>query len=126
MEPSVRFDLDGLWVGGGWGWPTSAQVERYPRAVDDDASGPRLAQLAETLRRSGFDVTGTVLKQVPKAYAADHPRAEPLRHRSMTAVRLVDDEAVLHSSAATDTVLETYDALRALIDWQIEHVAAAA
>lgn len=124
VELNLRFDLDGLWVGGGWGWPTSSQVELYRHAVDDDSSGPELVQIVETLCGLGFDVTGTMLKRVPKAYPADHPRGGLLRYRSMTAVRLVDEEAVLHSSAATRFVLETYDLIAALIDWQTEHIAA--
>lgn len=123
VELSLRFDLDGLWIGGGWGYPTSGQVERYRRAVGDDRTGPELVQIVETLRGLGFDVTGTMLKRVPKGYPADHPRADLLRHRSLTAVRLIDDEADLHTSAATERVLETYDLIRTLIDWQIEHVA---
>ncbi|HEY8790274.1 MAG TPA: DUF2461 family protein [Actinopolymorphaceae bacterium] len=63
-----------------------------------------------------------MLKRVPKGYPADHRRADLLRHRSFAAVRLIDDEAVLHTSAATDRVLETYDLIRTLIDWLTEHV----
>ena len=126
VELSLRFDLDGLWVDGGWSYPTSARVERYRRAVDDDTSGPELVQIVKTLRGLGFDVNGTVLKRVSKAYPTDHPRADLLRHRSFTAVRLIDDESVLHTSAATDRVLETYDLLRTLIDWQTDHLAAGA
>lgn len=124
VELSVRFDLDGLWVGGGWGYPTSGQVERYRHAVDDDVTGSELVQIVENLRRLGFDVTGTMLKRVPKAYPADHPRAELLRYRSMTATQLIDDEGAFHSSAATERVLETYDLLRPMIDWQADHIAA--
>lgn len=124
VELSLRFDLDGLWVGGGWGWPTSSQVERYRQAVDHDSTGPELVQIVETLRGLGFEVTGTMLKRVPKAYPFDHPRAELLRHRSMTAVRLIDEEAILHSSAAVDAVLEAYDLIATMIDWQAEHIAA--
>lgn len=124
VELSMRFDLDGLWVGGGWGYPTSAHVERYRRAVDHDTTGSELVAIAEALPGLGFDVTGTMLQRVPKAYPADHPRAELLRYRSMTATRLFDEEAVLHSSAATDAVLATYDLLRPMLDWQTENIAA--
>jgi hypothetical protein len=126
VEPSVelnmRFDLDGLWVGGGWGWPTSGQVERYRRAVDDD-SGAELVDILDSLRGLGFDVAGTTLQRVPKAYAPDHPRGGLLRHRSLTATRLIDDETVLHSDAALESVLETYGLIRPLINWEIDHLA---
>ena len=122
VQLSLRFDLDGLWIGGGWGYPARGEVERYRRAVDDNTSGPELVQIVETLRGLGFDITGTMLKRVPKGYPADHRRADLLRHRSFAAVRLIDDEAVLHTSAATDRVLETYDLIRTLIDWLTEHV----
>lgn len=123
VELSLRFDLDGLWVGGGWGYPTSAQVERYRQAIDDDDAGPELVRIVRTLRSLGFDVAGIMLKRVPKAYPADHPRGELLRHRSMTAVRLIDDDTVLQTSAATDRVIETYRLLGEMIDWQAEHIA---
>jgi len=123
VELSLRFDLDGLCAGGGWGWPTSAQVERYRRAVNDDTSGPDLVEIVETLRGLGFDVTGTILKRVPKAYSTDHPRGDLLRYRCMTAVRMTDDEEVLHTSAATRFVLETFDLIAALTDWLTEHIA---
>jgi len=123
VELSLRFDLDGLWVGGGWAYPTGAQVERYRRAVDDEISGSQLAHILSSLPGLGFDVTGTMLQRVPKVYTADHPRAELLRYRSMTAVALIDDDTVLHSAAATRTVLETYELLRPMVDWQTEHIA---
>lgn len=128
VEPSIelnlRFDLDGLWLGGGWGWPTSSQVERYRRAVDDETSGAELVEIVESLRGLGFEVSGTTLQRVPRAFPRDHPRGELLRHRSLTAARLIDDESVLHSSAAVESVLETYDLIRPLIGWEIDHIAA--
>jgi hypothetical protein len=125
VELNVRFDLDGLWIGGGWGWATSSQVERYRRAVDDEGSGAELVEIVDTLRGLGFEVTGTTLQRVPRAYARDHPRGDLLRHRSLTATRLIDDEAILHSSAATESVLETYDLIRPLISWEIDHASGA-
>lgn len=123
VELSLRFDLDGLWAGGGWGYPTSGQVDRYRRAVADDSSGPDLVDIVEALRGEGFEIAGTMLKRVPKAYPADHPRGGLLRYRSMTAARMTDDGAVLHTSVATSFVLETYELIATLIDWQIEHIA---
>jgi uncharacterized protein (DUF2461 family) len=123
VELSVRFDLDGLWIGGGWGYATSSQVTRYRHAVDDDTSGAELVEIVDALRDMDFDVGGAMLKRVPRDYPAEHPRGELLRHRSLAARRLIDDETVLHSSAAVGAVLETYALIRRLIDWQAEHIA---
>lgn len=121
VEVSLRFDLDGLHVQGSWWYAAPGQKERYRAAVADDASGPALAAIVETLRGEGYDIAGDVMKRVPRGYPPDHPRAALLRHRSLLAIRPLGCDEWLHTPAAVDYVLAAFEELRPFLSWLADH-----
>jgi uncharacterized protein (DUF2461 family) len=63
----VRFSADGLTAALGYYMMTSAQLERYRRAVIDDEHGTRLAKLAERLQAEGFRSAAGRCSRPPRA-----------------------------------------------------------
>jgi hypothetical protein len=125
VEIGLRFDLDGLHLKGGWHYPSPGQVPRYRAAVAADDSGTGLVGLLATLRTEGYDITGDLMKRMPRGLPADHPRAALLRHRSLLAARPPAGEGVTLTPAAVDHVLTTARTLAPLLTWLGHHVAAA-
>jgi hypothetical protein len=61
-----------------------ATLAKYRAAVDDPVRGATLAAIVEGLD-AAYQVGGSFYKRVPAPYAADHPRAELLRHNGLHA-----------------------------------------
>ncbi|GAB3591424.1 DUF2461 domain-containing protein [Angustibacter peucedani] len=118
----LQLDSDGLLVGGGFRAHSADQVARYRAAVDDDASGERLAAVVATLRRQDFEVEGEQLKTRPRGVAADHPRLELMRNRSLMVLRRCGTPAWLATPQALDVVRDAWRDVRPLRDWVAEHV----
>ncbi|MEU1296547.1 DUF2461 family protein [Streptomyces sp. NPDC005840] len=124
VEIGLRFDLDGLHLRAGWHYPDPGQIPRYRAAVAALTSGADLADLVGRLAATGYEITGDLMKRVPRGTPADHPRAELLRHRSLLAARpLVTDDAAL-TPAATDRLIAAARELGPFLSWLAHHVAA--
>ncbi|MBZ6093475.1 DUF2461 domain-containing protein [Streptomyces olivaceus] len=126
VEIGLRFDLDGLHLKAGWHYPDPVQVPRYRAAVAAESSGARLADLVGTLQTRGYEVTGDLMKRMPRGLPADHPRACLLRHRSLLAARPLAGDDVALTLATVDRVLEAAHELTPLLSWLGRHVAATA
>ncbi|MEV5604705.1 DUF2461 family protein [Streptomyces sp. NPDC052299] len=122
VEINLRFSLDGLWVQGAWWYPDPGQVEAFRAAVMSEGSGGELPAIVEGLRHKGFDVSGDMMKRVPRGCPADHPRAELLRHRSLIAARSLGCEEWVHTPEAVERVLSAAADLDALLMWLARHV----
>ncbi len=120
VELGVSFDLDGLAVQCSWWYAPGEQVERYRHSVAGDA-GAELAELVADLVEKGYEVGGDLLKRVPRGFPPGHPRADLLRHRSLTAARPVGGEAWLHTPEVVDRLLAEFAALRPLTSWFAEN-----
>ena len=58
-------------------------VDRWRELIDDDSTGPALAQAIARLGKGrALELAGAELKRVPAPYAADHPRGDLLRHKA--------------------------------------------
>jgi hypothetical protein len=118
VEIGFRFSLDGLRIGAGWRYGGPEQIARFRAAAAGD-SGRALADLVSSLAASGHRIRGDVMKRVPRGYPADHPRADLLRHRSLTAARDLDSEALPDA----EPVYRACERLRPLLGWLTEHLA---
>lgn len=118
----VQVAADGLTASGGFHNHAADQVERYRGAADDEVSGQELAAIVADLRKGGLYVTGDQLKTRPRGVAADHPRLELLRYRSLTASRSWPAGPLLHDRQALSLVSQTWQRLIPLCDWLCEHV----
>ena len=125
IELSVTFDLDGLQVHAtGWCFGPVDVREAFRAAVADDTSGPALVTIVEALRTRGYDLSGDVMKRVPRGCPADHPRADLLRHRTLVAGRPLGCDGWLHTPEAVDRVLAAFEELRPMTSWLDDHLPA--
>lgn len=124
--PSAAFytqlGADGLLIAGGaYRWSTD-QLARYRMAVDDEHRGGQLQDLLATA--AGMARGGDTLRSRPRGMAADHPRIDLLRHRSLYLWRSWPPDEVLHERACLARIQEGWRATRPLAEWLSRHVGA--
>ncbi|HEY2553563.1 MAG TPA: DUF2461 family protein [Streptosporangiaceae bacterium] len=119
---SFRFNLDALRIAASWWYASSQQIAQYRAAAAADESGPELENLVLSLRADGHQIRGDVMKRLPRGYPADHPRADLLRHRSLSAVRELDADGVRD----VEPVYRACERLRPLLGWLTAHTAVTA
>jgi uncharacterized protein (TIGR02453 family) len=120
----VSVGADGLFVGLGSYHMSSDQIERYRRSVDDDVAGAGLERAVASLRADGYHVDGDRLRTRPRGYAADHPRLELLRHRSIYGWTRWEPAEWMHTPECSDRILEAWRGLTPLGQWLRTHVGA--
>ncbi|MHA7290046.1 DUF2461 domain-containing protein [Arthrobacter sp. MDT3-24] len=119
----VQVSADGLLVGGGCHTSTPAQLARFRNSVDASGTGESLRHIVETVAAAGFAVEGEKLKTVPLGFDKDHPRAELLKHKSLSAGIELGQPEWLDSPAAVQEIEALWDKLRPLVDWVGRHAA---
>jgi uncharacterized protein (TIGR02453 family) len=118
----LRIGSDGLVTGGGYLHGRPDQVARYRAALDADVSGEALVGIVGTLRRKGFQIGGETVATRPKGVAADHPRLELLRHKSLIAWRDRGTPSWLSTGSVVRYVRDDWRAIRPMVQWIGEHV----
>jgi uncharacterized protein (TIGR02453 family) len=122
-EGYISFSAAGLGAGTGMYHMAPDQLDRYRRAVDDEATGGDVAALVAKLRKAGFDVIAHgVLKTAPKGYARDHPRIDLLRSKGLTVWREWEPGPWLATKKAKDKVVSVFRGAVPLNQWLAEHV----
>lgn len=119
----LQISADGLLVGGGCHSHTPAQLVRYRNSADASGTGEALRQIVEGVTAAGFAVEGERLKSVPRGYPRDHPRAELLKHKSLSASVSLGRPDWLAASGAAQEISELWEDLRPLVDWVSRHAA---
>ncbi len=117
IEIGFCFNLDGLRIQAAWWYAGGEQIARFRAATAAEESGRRLADLVSSLAKDGHEIFGDVMKRIPRGYAADHPRGDLLRHRSLIAARQLEPDAV-HD---VEPVYRACERLRPLLGWLAEH-----
>ena len=118
----LHISAAGLFVAGGY-WDTSSpQVARLREAVADDRTGPLLEKALAAVAKAGFEVGGDRLSRVPTGYDKEHPRAELLKHKSLTGHAELGSPAWLSTKKAVAEVTKRFRALSPLVDWLDDHV----
>lgn len=112
----------GLMVAGGYWDTSSAQVERLRRAVSDDVAGAELDRSISAARKAGLTLDGHQLTRVPSGYPKEHPRADLLRYKSLTAHREFGSPAWLTTKRAQAEVAKAWRSMTLLIGWLDTHV----
>ncbi|MET1065550.1 MAG: DUF2461 domain-containing protein [Arthrobacter sp.] len=113
----LQVSADGLLVGGGCHTHTPEQLARFRSAVDAPSSGELLQQIVGQLEALGFTVEGETLKTVPRGFNKAHPRAELLKHKSLTAGVNVGKPGWLSTPDAAAEVRRRWEQLRPLVEW---------
>ncbi|MDQ0689998.1 DUF2461 domain-containing protein [Arthrobacter sp. W4I7] len=119
----LQISAEGLLVGGGYHSHTPAQLARYRNSVDASGTGESLRHIVEAVGAAGFMVEGEKLKTVPRGYPQDHPRAELLKHKSLSAATDLGQPAWLATPSAAKEIAALWDELRPLVDWVGRHAA---
>ncbi|MFJ2401391.1 DUF2461 family protein [Streptomyces xanthochromogenes] len=122
IEMGLRFDLDGLRIQGAWWYPFPEQIKVFRQAVAAEGSGPQLVAIVDELRARDYEVTGDLMKRIPRGYPPGHPRAELLQHRSLVAARPLGCDAWLHTPQTLDVVLDAIGELGDMMSWLVRHV----
>lgn len=115
----IQLSAAGVRVGAGCYRMEPAQLSAFRAAVANDIYGAELERILAGL--DGFEVGGESLKTTPKGYDKDHPRIELLRHKSLTAGRLLGFEPVIHTEELLDVVRDDWRTLRSLVEWLNTH-----
>jgi len=119
----VHLSAAGLAAGSGMYEMAPDQLERYRRAVADDATGEGLRGAIASVEEHGITVSGHgSLKSAPRGYPKDHPRADLLRHKGLTTWQDWPAAAWMGTAAAKDRVAGFFRASRPLSDWLDTHV----
>jgi uncharacterized protein (DUF2461 family) len=114
----VQLSADGLGVGAGMYHLAADQLDRYRRAVADDATGADLAVVVDGLRAGGHEIGAHErLKTAPRGYPRDHPRVDLLRHKGLIVWRAWEPAAWLGTRRAKDRVVGVLRAARPLQSW---------
>ena len=117
--PGAALDFyEGLAAGSGLHQMTPEQLRRYRHAVADDRTGADLTAIIAAIERAGIEVRGrNSLKNVPRGFPDDHPRADLLRHKGLIAWREWKPAAWLSTAAAKDRVVEFFRTSLPLRHW---------
>jgi uncharacterized protein (TIGR02453 family) len=113
----VEISARGVRTGGGFYDASGTDLSRIRESIDHEATGSELQRILRKIEKAGFEVGGERLKTTPRGYAADHPRIELLRHKSITLGRHYGFDEVIHSPALVDAVRKDWRTLRPFVDW---------
>ena len=117
----VQISAAGLFVGGGRWQLSPQQVVELRRAVDDERHGPALVKALAAVERAGFEVGGDQLVRVPAGYPKDHPRADLLRYKTLTARLEFGAPEWLDTPDAAAQIAASWRRLEPLIAWLRSH-----
>ncbi len=118
----VHISAAGLFVAAGYWDCAPDQIERMRRAVDDDVAGAELERAVAAVTKAGFELGGQQLTRVPSGFAKDHPRAELLRYKTLTAHRELGSPAWLSTKRAKTEIAKAWRSMGPLTDWLHTHV----
>ncbi|GAB2467948.1 DUF2461 domain-containing protein [Jatrophihabitans fulvus] len=123
-ETSVYLQVSaaGLFLAAGYWQSSSAQVQRLRRAIADDVVGPQLVKAVTNAVRKGWTLGGETLTRVPSGYDKEHPRAELLRHKTLTVSRDERFPEWLHTPAARSEIAKLWRQTVPVVTWLDTHV----
>ena len=118
----LHIDASGLMVESGYYETSSAQVDRLRRAIADDVAGPALERALATVRKNGFEIHGSQIIRVPSGYPKDHPRADLLRYKTLTAGKKFGCPEWLATPRAKQEIVKAWRKIGPLTNWLDTHV----
>ncbi len=119
----VQFSGRGLMAGCGLYHMASDQLDRFRRAVDDDARGSELVAIVQTAEKAGYTIGAMEeLKTAPRGYPKDHPRISLIRRKGLIASRSWPVVGWLHTRKAGDRVVDCWRSNHAVTGWLDTHV----
>jgi uncharacterized protein (TIGR02453 family) len=106
------------WVGAGTYYFEDDRLATWRRLVAADRTGKEIAGIVARLRRRGYDVGGhDDYKKVPKPYPADHPRAEFLKMKGLTAAFPPMPKGMLHRAELASWIVDHATRVAPMVKW---------
>ncbi|HYO41252.1 MAG TPA: DUF2461 domain-containing protein [Nocardioidaceae bacterium] len=113
----VEVGAPGVRVGVGFYEASAPRLAALRAAIAEDRRGRQLQRIVAKLSRQGFEVGGDTVRTSPRGYAADHPRIDLLRHRSMTLTRSYGFAPMIHEPELLAAVRSDWRAARPFVEW---------
>lgn len=117
----VQVSAAGLLMGGGWWRSSPAQIARYRQAVAGP-DGAELDKLLKALTKAGYEVSGDMLKTVPRGFDSEHPRAQLLKHKSVTVIASHEPAEWMETAELLKRVRAQWRKCQPAIEWLAQHV----
>lgn len=92
-------------------------LDAYRAAAADGGKGPKLEAILKKTAAAGYRIEGDQLKRVPAPYAADHPRGELIRRKSLNAWLDIHDPTTVGGEALFPQVMDVFRDLSPLVGW---------
>jgi uncharacterized protein (TIGR02453 family) len=119
----MHVGIDEEWVGCGTYFFDDKQLAKWRKLVAADKTGKEIAGIVSKLRKAGYSVGGHEdYKKVPKPYAEDHPRAEFLKIRGLTAGFPDMPRGMLHDAKLLDWLTKHAKATAPMVVWLRKHL----
>jgi uncharacterized protein (TIGR02453 family) len=118
----LEFSARGLVAATGYWMMANDQLDRYRKAVDDEASGTALERALAEVRAKKLRIEGEALKTAPRGYPRDHPRVELLRRKGVAALRSFEPAGWLHTPAAARRITDVWRDGAPVNEWLARHV----
>ena len=119
----MHVGTDEDFVGMGTYFFEDAQLSRWRKLVAADKTGKEIAGIVAKLRKRGYNVGGhDDYKKVPKGFAPDHPRAEFLKMRGLTAGPPAIPKGLLHKPGFADWLVEAGKTAAPMVSWLVHKV----
>ncbi len=106
----------GASLGGGIWMPPRPTLVRIRATIDDDHAPVARLLRTPSMRRFGGLAEESMLARMPRGYAADHPAAALLRHRSFTVGRALSERELL-GVRLPDLLAREYARILPLVRW---------
>ena len=119
----MHLGIDEEFVGMGTYYFEDAQLPRWRKLVAADNTGKEIAGIVTKLRKRGYRVGGHEdYKKVPKGFAPDHPRAEFLKMRGLTAGPPAIPKGLLHKRGLADWLVDAAKTAAPMVSWLVRNV----
>jgi len=119
----AQFSGSGMMAGCGLYHMASDQLDRFRRAVHDDARGAELAAIVREAEKARYTMEAMEqLKTAPRGYPKDHPRIVLLRRKGLIATKSWPVAGWLHTAKAKDRVVDCWRGGGLLTGWLDTHV----
>jgi uncharacterized protein (TIGR02453 family) len=106
------------WVGAGTYYFEDDKLGKWRRLVAADRTGKEIAGIVARLRKAGYEVGGHEdYKKVPKPYPADHPRAEFLQMKGLTAAFPQMPKGMLHRAELATWIVDHAKRVAPMVKW---------
>ncbi len=119
----LHLGVEDEYVGAGTYFFDDKQLPRWRKLIAAPKSGAEIAALVTKLRKAGYEVGGHEdYKKVPKGFDPDHPRADFLRMRGLTAAFPEIPRGLVHKAKFADWIVEHSKKVAPLVTWLYRNV----